>query len=352
MPFIIRHAGDADLPAINRLASQVFRSSAEANPSMAELYPTLFAPQNAPNWTVAEADGRILSAVGMVPQPVRIGSARIVTAGIGSVCTAPEARGQGAAGRCLEAAMARALAIGAQLMWISGDRSLYRRAGCRPAGAFVERRSERDPSAWPAAPDLSIEADSDDIATIARLSALESVAFCRTPERWRRQLAGHRAGTREPVYRLRAVAVVRRGGERVAWVAYSIHERPGQPVRLEVVEVAGERTAAAAAVGQLARAHACRVVRWVTPLHECGWGERLDAVLGGEWRTEPRTNPGHTFRVLDAGELRSALAAYLDESGLAWPSSQDEAALTEALFAPGAAGRALIPLPASGLSYV
>jgi hypothetical protein len=71
----------------------------------------------------------------LVPGLIRVGAARLRLYSLGSVCTHLDHRGKGYAGLLLEQALNHIDRAGASLLLVSGDRSLYRRAGCLPFGS-------------------------------------------------------------------------------------------------------------------------------------------------------------------------------------------------------------------------
>lgn len=97
------------------------------------------------NSLVGVVDGEIVSHVGMYPIPIVAGPARVMCGGVGSVATAPEARGQGFMSRMLPAAVKHMTERGWPLSVLWGDRQRYLRFGWERAGALlhihVSRRS-------------------------------------------------------------------------------------------------------------------------------------------------------------------------------------------------------------------
>lgn len=115
-----------------RLADAVFRD--EAQSSMGEAFPGIFRNGLKQSWGAFE-EGKLVSFMGLVPGLIRVGPARLRLYSLGSVCTHPDHRGKGYAGLLLEQALNHIERAGASLLLVSGDRSLYRRAGCLPFGS-------------------------------------------------------------------------------------------------------------------------------------------------------------------------------------------------------------------------
>ncbi|WP_138496184.1 GNAT family N-acetyltransferase [Paenibacillus pinistramenti] len=127
----IRVLNANELQEAARLADLVFRDQEQK--SMGEAFPYIFAAE-APESIGVFEEGRLAAFMGVVPGVITIGPARLHIYSIGSVCTHPDARGQGYASLLLNQAIAHINKAGAALMLVSGDRSLYLRAGCLTFG--------------------------------------------------------------------------------------------------------------------------------------------------------------------------------------------------------------------------
>ncbi|ARF68654.1 hypothetical protein B7C51_13870 [Paenibacillus larvae subsp. pulvifaciens] len=113
------------------LADRVFRDDEQK--SMAEGFPLVFSPALHQSYG-AFKEGRLVAFIGLVPHLIRIGTAILKTFSIGAVCTDPDERGRGHAGRILELVQQHAADAGASLLLVSGARPLYTRAHCSPYG--------------------------------------------------------------------------------------------------------------------------------------------------------------------------------------------------------------------------
>ncbi|MDQ0088085.1 putative N-acetyltransferase YhbS [Paenibacillus anaericanus] len=109
------------------LANNVFRKDGEIQ--MEEIFPALFQPGVSHSYGAFDQYGDIVSFMGMVPLIINSGSVNLSAFSIGAVCTHPEYRGQGIASRLLSLCLQHAKDAGASLLFISGDKSLYLRAG-------------------------------------------------------------------------------------------------------------------------------------------------------------------------------------------------------------------------------
>ncbi|KTD85275.1 GNAT family N-acetyltransferase [Paenibacillus etheri] len=114
------------------LADSVFRKSGAT--SMKELFPLIFRPGLSHSYAAIADDGTVAAFMGLVPSTIKTGDAFLNVFSIGAVCTDPAFRGQGLAGQLLQLCQSHAAKAEASLIFVSGDRSLYTRAGCVPFG--------------------------------------------------------------------------------------------------------------------------------------------------------------------------------------------------------------------------
>ena len=129
---IIRSVVPHELEEAQALSDCVFRQPEQQ--SMGAIFPALFQPGISQSYAAFTEEGRMVAFMGMVPEVIRVGSACLNVFGLGSVCTHPDYRGQNIASSLLEACMQHAKRAGASLVFVSGDRTLYMRAGCQYFG--------------------------------------------------------------------------------------------------------------------------------------------------------------------------------------------------------------------------
>ncbi len=171
-----RMADAHDMGRVAALADRVFRPDRPRH--MADVFPHLYARQNAHHWCIAEEAGHVISIVGAMVWTVILGGASVVVASVGSVATDERYRRQGISTRLLSLAAASLRDEGAHLMLISGERPLYLRFGARPIG-LVE---------WYALPKAFVPSRAFEIravdpirdsAAVARLYRCRSTRFVR-----------------------------------------------------------------------------------------------------------------------------------------------------------------------------
>lgn len=175
-----------EFPSLFALVDGVFRSGGG---SMAHDYPRLLAEPNRLNLRVIVEDGRVVSHVGIAIRGASIEGTRMRVALMGAVATHPDCRGRGLASACVRSAMERAVECGADVMWISGVRGLYKRIGARAVGSDLEYEVTADHLRRFARPELEVrELTGEHLLAAAELYAHEAVRFVRPLEDWRSAL--------------------------------------------------------------------------------------------------------------------------------------------------------------------
>jgi predicted N-acetyltransferase YhbS len=329
-----RGARPEEIPAIVALCDTVFRTPPYTT-SMGEDFPLLFSPANADDLRIiAEPGGAILSHVGIMRADALIHGIRVPMAGIGAVATRPDRQGQGLATAVLADAFARLAAGGVAVVMISGDRSLYLRAGAAPAGAYLRWLVPPDAAQRLRDPSLRLRPPASVDEMIA-LHAREPVRRLREPAAFAGRGYAHSIQCRQSTW------VVERAGRPAAYWVAGVPDRGRRPRdRVHVIEFGGERDALAGTIAHLLDATGTR--RLVLPTQDAAW----EALLQG-LEPELRPLPG-TVAVLRPDVLAQAF-------GRSVPAGPD---LVAAFFGRAGLPRdpALpppIPLPwPNGLDYV
>ena len=216
------------------LANRVFRSKGG---DMRTDYPLLYHPDRTGQLHIFTSGGKPVSLVGMVVSDVTLCGCSTRVACIGSVCTDPEHRGQGLAGRLVSHAADTARDRGVPVMLISGGRTLYQRRGATDAGIFTQLTAGLN--VFPA-----LGADAS-IAPATEADCEEALRlFEGEPARFRRTLEDYTV----LATRVRETFLVRRSGELVAAVSLA---RPHRGT-VRVIELAGSRPSALAAARTVA----------------------------------------------------------------------------------------------------
>lgn len=122
-----------------KLSDRIFLKEPD-QPSMGISFPMIFEPGISHSYGAFDAENKLASFMGLVPFTIRSGAAMLKVFSVGSVCTDPNHRGKGLAGELLDHCKAHAKRSGASLIFVSGARSLYTRAGCRYFGRAMQHR--------------------------------------------------------------------------------------------------------------------------------------------------------------------------------------------------------------------
>lgn len=124
-----------DFPHMVAMINSIFRGEGG---DMSADYARLLCMENADNLRVIRQSGRVVSHVGVAMRDVLLGGIPTTVAGVGSVATAEEARGQGFASILMRDAIERSRNAGADIMLISGDNGVYRGLHAVECGRYAE----------------------------------------------------------------------------------------------------------------------------------------------------------------------------------------------------------------------
>lgn len=131
---------------------------------------------------VIAEDAKPVSHIFHAVDSVSVYGCRFKAASLGGVCTDPGYRNRGYAGRILEESLARMTAAGARVLVVSGNRSLYQRNHCVPAGEVLETRIYRG-MLPPCRPGLTVRRfTSEEWPALAPLNEAEPVRFVRSAD--------------------------------------------------------------------------------------------------------------------------------------------------------------------------
>ncbi len=150
----VRRGLPADLPQLADLVDRSFAEEGQERSHISQILPHLFTPPRAGDYFIAEMDGRMVATIGLYPYPLRVGEVIFQTAGVGQVCTLPEARGKGAMSSLLRAVCLEADRY--DFTWLYGDRLRYGRYGWTAGGCTY--RFETGQRYLPPQPDGEVEA--------------------------------------------------------------------------------------------------------------------------------------------------------------------------------------------------
>jgi ribosomal protein S18 acetylase RimI-like enzyme len=299
----VRRACACDLPALTELADRVFRSDQPPGTAMIMEFPLLFKKSNAHNLYFIEDAGRPVSLAGMRPGKLQFRGATLSIASMGSVCTLPEYRGRHLASTLVEAIL-RDFRSQVSLIFISGDRSIYRRHGFVRFGISEQYRMDcelndaantEQRSVCPY--DVRGLDDSYDSRELCAIYADEPSGFMRTPEDMSSAIQSEIFRQRSLV-RESSVLYGAYLGQRLA--AYAVVSPSSAASRvLKVIEWAGDRLALAPVLRLACREHQLPYAQWYASP-----SDRTMRTLARAWGATEVTVPNQgTVRVLNVERL-------------------------------------------------
>ncbi|HOJ10454.1 MAG TPA: GNAT family N-acetyltransferase [Clostridiales bacterium] len=180
-----RAAKVSELPLVERLSNEVFRTYDDDGQTMFQEFPDLFCEENIDNVRVIFEDGKPVSNMNYVIRPVSIYGCSINAASLGAVATLKDYRGHGYASSLLDDCVSRMYNDGVDVLIISGDRRLYRNIGSTQAGLmYMYQIKDNDISKIDFNEynirELNIkECSQDDLYNLANLYKQENVRFVR-----------------------------------------------------------------------------------------------------------------------------------------------------------------------------
>ncbi|MGE5594091.1 MAG: GNAT family N-acetyltransferase [Betaproteobacteria bacterium] len=306
-----------ELPDAVALSTGIF---SPGGTSMGMQFPLLFSPENAGNLRVFSECGRIVSLVGCLRQTIWVDGHPLPVGSVGSVCTKPEHRGRGLAGRLVYDVFAQLEAVGIPLALISGDRGLYKQLGCVEAGCFERFEVAREDWAQAARRSEGSRARGNgvwfrlfqegDLALLHNLYQGEPVRFGRTLEEFDR-LIWRCPGLKRLFGDERVVVSYRGRLDQVsAYVITRLRTAQDGSSKLHIVEYAGDREDVIDAISYAVRQDSPSVITLTIPAWDTNSLRLLNA--GGLWGLRS-TLPGHTLYVTSVRALMEKLSSYIKE---------------------------------------
>ena len=131
----IRQVRTGEIQQAIELADRIFRD--EGHVSMGKSFPHVFSNQVQFSFGAFE-NGKLVSFIGLVPFKIIVGDAALSVFSIGAVCTDEAYQKRGISTRILREVYSFIEKAGASLLFVSGDRGLYRRNDCHHFGSVSE----------------------------------------------------------------------------------------------------------------------------------------------------------------------------------------------------------------------
>lgn len=233
----VQTATKDNLSQVIKLINTVFISDRPDATQMEEKFPIFLSETNLEHIFVVSDQEKPVSHAAYYPATVIVQGIPIQVGSVGSVCTDAAYRGQGIATRILDVLEEKARSEGIQLLFISGERSLYLRRQCKQVGGFKEFTLSRSQaaSALPARIKLC-EYDAACIPGMAAVYNQEAIRFYRTAVEFDRLLE---AGLRRFFTSVNKAYVLKAGERIVAYFVIGINDAPTR--QAGIIEYAGDR---------------------------------------------------------------------------------------------------------------
>ncbi|MGE6229717.1 GNAT family N-acetyltransferase [Paenibacillus chitinolyticus] len=302
----IRLVNQEEMREAAALADSIFRDSEQI--SMAEGFPFLFSALHSQSVGAFE-NGRLVAFMGLLPSVIRIGPARLTVFSLGSVCTHPESRGKGIAGELFAAVRGQVARSGGSLLLVSGGRSLYTRAGCRPFGSLrryalggaAALQTDESAGGYRLRP-----YERGDLPAMSRLAAARRSAFEQSP--WDLGTLIDASAYAACLKLRHETWIAEKDGEPAAFIVAAVPDPAVASTRFpRLIEWAGAPEAAARLLTGLTAKLELAEFQAAVPFYETGLHEALRSFPSEESRNEG------TLLVTDAPLLLRQLRPYLDE---------------------------------------
>jgi len=225
---------------VMKLVNYVFRESSNKPPNMEKWFPLLFNDDNLENMRIIWQDDRPVSHLGISESEIAIYGCKTKIGSIGSVCTHPEYRKRGFASLLLEDGIKKMDKDGVDIILISGERNLYKRAGCVEAGKVYKFKIFcSDLKRFNAQKVKVFPYQERNLENIVRVYQKEAVRFLRPLEDFRRILTTGAAMDKKA-----EVLTIHKDNEFLGYLAIQTpEEKEGEKRIAQVVEYSGIRGA-------------------------------------------------------------------------------------------------------------
>lgn len=289
-----------------KLVNYVFRESNNQPPDMEKRYPFLFNEDNLENLRIILEDNRPVAHIGISEAEITVYGCRTKIGSIGSVCTYPQYRGRGFATLLLENTIKKLDDDGADVMLVSGEGSLYKRAGCTEAGRVHKFKISGDdlkrfnPQAMEVFPYKE-----KNLENIVRVYQKEKVRFFRPLEDFKRILTAGLAMDREA-----EILTIHKAHEFLGYLAVQIpEEKEGKERISNVAEYSGIRRAILGAAKPIFDRYDIKELSFNIPFHDA---EFIYALKEKGFKSRIENIPG-TIKIINFPRLMARFRPYIEE---------------------------------------
>lgn len=289
-----------------KLVNYVFRESNNQPPDMEKRYPFLFNEDNLENLRIILKDNRPISHIGISEAEIRVYGCRTKIGSIGSVCTYPQYRGRGFATLLLENTIKKLDDDGVDIMLVSGEGGLYKRAGCTEAGRVHKFRISGDDLKKFHAKNVKVfPCKEKNLENIVRVYQKERVRFFRPLEDFKRILTTGLAMDREV-----EILTIHKAHEFLGYLAVQIpEEKEGKERISNVTEYSGIRRAILGAVKPIFDRYDIEELSFNIPFHDA---EFIYALREKGFKSRIENIPG-TMKIINLPRLMDRFRPYIEE---------------------------------------
>ena len=289
-----------------KLVNYVFRESSNRPSNMEKWYPLLFNDDNLENMRIIWQDDRPVSHLAISESEMAIYGCKTKIGSIGAVCTHPEYRKRGFASLLLEDGMKKMNEDGADILLVSGELSLYKRAGCVEAGRVHKFRiSGSDLQSFDTQKVKVFPYEERSLENIVQVYQKEAVRFLRSLEDFKRILTAGAAMDREA-----EILTVHRANEFLGYLAIQIPgEKKGEARIGQVVEYSGTRGAIIDAVRCVFERYTLQELTFNVHFHD----SELIYLLNQKNLTSLIENIPSLIKIINFPRLMHRLGPYIEE---------------------------------------
>ena len=289
-----------------KLVNYVFRESSNGPPNMEKWYPLLFNDNNLENMRIIWEDGRLVSHLGISESEIAIYGCKTKIGGIGAVCTHPEYRKRGFASLLLEDGIKKMDKDGIDIALVSGERNLYKRAGCVEVGRVHKFRiSGNDLKSFDTEKVKVFPYQEENLENIVQVYQKEAVRFFRSLQDFKRILTTGAAMDREA-----EILTVHKGDEFLGYLAIQTPAgKEGEKRIGQVVEYSGTREAIIDAVGCVFERYTLQELTFNVPFHD---SEFIYLLSQKNLISLSESIPG-LVKIINLPRLMDRLGSYIEE---------------------------------------
>ena len=289
-----------------KLVNYVFRESNNQPPDMEKRYPFLFNEDNLENLRIILKDNRPISHIGISEAEITVYGCRTKIGSIGSVCTYPQYRGRGFATLLLENTIKKLDDDGADVMLVSGEGGLYKRAGCTEAGRVHKFRISGDDLKKFHAKNVKVfPCKEKNLENIVRVYQKERVRFFRPLEDFKKILTTGLAMDRKA-----EILTVHKANEFLGYLAVQIPgEKEGKERISNVAEYSGIRRAILGATKPIFDRYDIEELSFNIPFHDA---EFIYALKKKGFKSRIENIPG-TLKIINFPRLMDRFRPYIEE---------------------------------------